>query len=424
MGLDLDVTISALTVFVQGILSFFSPCVLPIIPLYIGYLSGGASKDEQGNLKFNQKKVLMNTLFFIVGISFAFFILGLGFSSFSRFITQNQIWFSRIGGAIIILFGLIQMGIISLPNKGREYKLPIKINVHSMSPFVALLMGFTFSFAWTPCVGPALSTVLILVANTQTMGQGILLMLVYTIGFTLPFLIVGVFTTQSLRFFKHNQKVVRYTVKIGAVIMIVIGLLMVSGTMNQVSQYFASLGINTPSEQQTEEVTSKEERAEVEDAQTQADITNNVVPAIGFSLYDQFGNLHTLEQYKGKVIFFNFWATWCPPCQAEMPYIQTVYEQYGGNEQDVIILGVASPNDENPMTREGSSDEVITYMQEHGYTYPTLLDPTGSIAAQYGVSSYPTTFMIDKNGYIYGYIPGGLPLEIMQQMIEQTLAAK
>ena len=112
MGFTLDVSISAVTVFLQGLLSFFSPCVLPLLPLYIGYLSGGtAVKGEDGKIHYKQSKVLVHTLFFVAGVSFAFFLLGLGVSAVGGFFHSNQAMFARVGGILVMLFGLYQLGI-------------------------------------------------------------------------------------------------------------------------------------------------------------------------------------------------------------------------------------------------------------------------------------------------------------------------
>lgn len=161
MGFSLDVSVPALTVFLQGLLSFFSPCVLPLLPLYIGYLSGGTGQmGEDGRMYYKRSKVLFNTLFFVVGVSFAFFLLGLGFSAVGNVFRNNQLLFARIGALIIILFGLYQLGVFgSSKVLGRERRFLPPLERMGMSPITALVMGFTFSFAWTPCVGPALTSV-------------------------------------------------------------------------------------------------------------------------------------------------------------------------------------------------------------------------------------------------------------------------
>ena len=429
MGFDLDITIPAMTVFIQGILSFFSPCILPIIPLYMGYLSGGAYEtDENGQRKYNQKKVLINTLFFVVGVSFAFFTLGLGFSALGQFFTQNQMIFARVGGALIILLGLVQLGVLDKPFKSREFRLPLNINKMKMNPLTALLMGFVFSFAWTPCVGPALSTVLIMISSVSNTMHGIILMAVYTIAFILPFIIVGIFTTQCINLFKKHSGIVSYTVKIGAVIMILMGLMMLTGTMNTITRYLSdfttSQQLEETSQSSQSDSISENEYAQTVSATKEQEKEPEVIPAVDFSFEDQFGNIHTLSDYKGKVVFLNIWATWCPPCRKEMPDIEQLYKDYGYNKEDVVILGVAFPNDENSYTQEGSKQEVIDFLAKNDYTYPTVMDMKGELLFSYGISSFPTTFMIDVNGNIFGYVPGMMSYDIMKNIIEQTLTGQ
>ena len=134
MGFSLEISVPVMTVFFQGLLSFFSPCVLPLIPIYIGYLSGGTGHiGEDGRIHFKRSKVLLHTAFFVVGVSFAFFLLGLGFSVMGNFLKENQIWFARIGGVIVILFGLYQMGFLGKSYfLGKERRLPFQLDLLAM----------------------------------------------------------------------------------------------------------------------------------------------------------------------------------------------------------------------------------------------------------------------------------------------------
>lgn len=408
MGFSLEISVPVLTVFFQGLLSFFSPCVLPLIPIYIGYLSGGTGQiGEDGRIHFKRSKVLFHTVFFVLGVSFAFFLLGLGFSAMGNFLKENQIWFARIGGVIVILFGLYQMGFLGKSYfLGKERRLPFKLDLLAMSPVTALVMGFTFSFAWTPCVGPALASVLLMTASAATKVTGFLYIAVYTAGFVLPFLAVGLFTTTLLEFFKSHMKVVHYTVKIGGILMIFMGILMLTGKMNAISGALSS----TETQEEATETEPEEEEEAAEEVKT--------IPAIDFTLKDQYGNTHTLSDYKGKTVFLNFWATWCSPCRAEMPDIQKLYEEF--QQEDVVILGVAAPN----LGREKSEEGIKGFLEENGYTYPVVMDTEAEAFQAYGINSFPTTFMIDKDGNVFGYIPGQLSEETMRDIIRQTVDGK
>lgn len=408
MGFSLEISVPVLTIFFQGLLSFFSPCVLPLIPIYIGYLSGGTGQiGEDGRIHFKRSKVLFHTVFFVLGVSFAFFLLGLGFSAMGNFLKENQIWFARIGGVIVILFGLYQMGFLGKSYfLGKERRLPFKLDLLAMSPVTALVMGFTFSFAWTPCVGPALASVLLMTASAATKVTGFLYIAVYTAGFVLPFLAVGLFTTTLLEFFKSHMKVVHYTVKIGGILMIFMGILMLTGKMNAVSGALSS----TETQEEATETEPEEEEEAAEEVKT--------IPAIDFTLKDQYGNTHTLSDYKGKTVFLNFWATWCSPCRAEMPDIQKLYEEF--QQEDVVILGVAAPN----LGREKSEEGIKGFLEENGYTYPVVMDTEAEAFQAYGINSFPTTFMIDKDGNVFGYIPGQLSEETMRDIIRQTVDGK
>ena len=263
MGFTVETSVSALAVFFQGLLSFFSPCVLPLIPLYLGYLAGGASAEDLTDRQ-RRRLTLRNTLFFILGISFAFFVLGLGFTQLGRFFTGNRALAARIGGILVVLLGLVQLGFLESRFMQREWRLPFDPKKWGTSPLAALVLGFTFSFAWTPCVGPALTSVLLMAASAATRGLGFVLIGVYTLGFVLPFLAVGLFTSQVLAFFKRHTGWLKWTARAGGVLLILMGVMMFTGWMNGFTAYLS--GVSGTGGQSTASVSQSASQPESEPA--------------------------------------------------------------------------------------------------------------------------------------------------------------
>jgi len=435
-GIAVANSVSFILVFLEGILSFFSPCVIPLIPVYMGYLAGsGKSVNEEGAIVYERQKVFLNTMFFALGISFAFFILGMSFTTIGSFFSNNKLLFTRIGGILIVILGLFQLGIFDFSFLQKERKIYIKLADKKMNPVLALLMGFTFSFAWTPCIGPALSSVLIMASGATTSLEGNLLVFVYAIGFLIPFLLLGLFTTQVLNFLKSKQKLLKYTIKAGGVILIIMGIMTFTGWMNSVSGYLNSFSNKQQSSSQDEsetrsssEITSSKNNSGAENETTENTIADteesDVIPAFDFTLTDQYGNEHTLSAYKGKVVFINFWATWCPPCKKELPDIEALYKEYNLNQDEVVFLGIANPSSEEyPNNQDGGKEEIKAFLDENGYTFPTLYDETGEVLKNYNISAFPTTFMIDKEGNVVGYVPGMMTKDIMVNIINQALQA-
>ncbi|MEG1513143.1 MAG: cytochrome c biogenesis protein CcdA [Raoultibacter sp.] len=421
MDISLGAGVSVLTVFVQGLLSFFSPCVLPLVPLYIGYLAGGTKQElPDGSLGYPRKKVLINTGFFVLGIGFAFMVLGLGFSALGQFFAGNRFWFSVAAGVIMVFFGLYMLGVFGR-SRGieTEHRLPLKLDRWAMNPLVALLLGFTFSFAWTPCIGPVLTSVLLMASSSASALSGFVLIGVYTLGFVLPFLAVGLFTGAVLNFFKKHTNVVAYTVKIGGALLIVMGIMTMTGLIGGVSSYVAALGgTDSADTQKVEEgVQSGAPAPSTPETKKQA------VP--DFTLIDQYATTYKLSDLRGKTVFLNFFTTWCGPCQQEMPDIQKLYENHGSNSSDVMVFGVANPKTANrPQNADVSASAVASYMENKGFTYPTLMDETSAVFGDYGVSSFPRTFVIDRDGNLSQVVSGTMSGQKMEEIVSaaQTLA--
>ncbi|HGL8230134.1 TPA: thiol-disulfide oxidoreductase-associated membrane protein CcdA2 [Streptococcus pneumoniae] len=228
-----------LSVFLAGILSFFSPCILPLLPVYTGVLLDDKDGAQASSGKFSISVTsLLRTLAFIAGISFIFILLGYGAGFLGDLLYAS--WFQYLTGAIIILLGLHQMEILHFKGLYKEKRLQLQGQGQNGKGYSqAFLLGLTFSFAWTPCVGPVLGSVLALAASGGSgawLGAG--LMLVYTLGLALPFLLLALTSSYVLKHFRKLHPYLGILKKVGGFLIIVMGLLVLFGNASILSQLF------------------------------------------------------------------------------------------------------------------------------------------------------------------------------------------
>lgn len=229
--------------FAAGIFSFFSPCVVPLIPGYLAYISGTSIKQLQTGSRELQTRVFTNSIMFTIGFAIVFIVLGMVIAGvFGQVSSDTLIWLARIGGVIIIAFGLNSIGLLDIPIFERSFRLNIKGIKPSYLRSASL--GAAFGVGWTPCFGPILSSILILAGTTGSIYAGATLLTAYSLGLAIPFLITGLLTDKSFRFISSHQTGFRYFNIISGVLLIGLGIVVFTNRFTSLlALIYSTIGI-------------------------------------------------------------------------------------------------------------------------------------------------------------------------------------
>ena len=234
-GLNVPLITAAL----GGLISFLSPCVLPLVPPYLGFLGGtsvdAASADDGGMSSGAYMKVILAALFFILGFTTVFVALGATATALFQMIAPLKYWFTMIAGGVIIIFGLHFIGLIRIPLLYRQAR--FEADVKSASMASAYLMGLAFAFGWTPCVGPVLSAIIVQAGNEATVMKGAGLLLVYSMGLGIPFFLAAVLIQPFMTFFRKFRKHLETVELAMGVLLIVTGILFLTNSMNVIGTW-------------------------------------------------------------------------------------------------------------------------------------------------------------------------------------------
>ena len=227
--------------FLAGLISFLSPCVLPLIPGYIAYISG-TSFDK---IKYKKKNlIIIKTIFFTLGFSIVFIILGSTASFMGKFFLTNSNIFRIVAGIIIILFSLQLIGIFNFNFMNKDIR--IFTNQYNNSLAFPLIVGAAFGFGWTPCIGPILGSIITLAALEDNVEKGILLLSFYSLGLAIPFIISGILIDKFSSFSKNFKKYTSAVTKFGGIILLITGITILTGHLQilgfLILEYFPSLG--------------------------------------------------------------------------------------------------------------------------------------------------------------------------------------
>lgn len=534
--------------FLAGFISFISPCVLPLVPAYIGYMGGRVTNTVSLQLAANSGSSVsahrsatarfttaLHGVSFVAGFTFVFVTIGLLTTAFVREIGGQNVAMTtaiigRFGGLLIIFFGLHVMGALryffnsTINNKHylRNYFItplvalagvaiilwgftgtlspgltktipttagdemvtqwPTIIGLVTLAIYLlwlalsgafnqpeafwsntisalqaglytdtrkqmnaqhgqgyasSAIMGIVFSAGWTPCIGPVYGAVLTLAANTGDVGRAAPLLAVYSLGLGVPFILTALLLDSAQGVLRKLQRHMHMIEIISGLFLILIGLLIVSGTLQNLSQYlageFADVSINLeksvigdlggqasgngevqPTELPTTPaattgLNSITGAASAITSPTSGTNVGDIAP--DFQTVSETGEAIHLSDFRGQIVLLNFWGTWCGPCRVEMPEFEAAYTD--NKASGFTILAVNNTD---------TAEAVASFSKDLGLTFPLAMDEGEAIAKAYGVFSFPSTYIIDKTGVITARHFGALTADQIQELITQALA--
>ncbi|HEX6433306.1 MAG TPA: cytochrome c biogenesis protein CcdA [Gemmatimonadales bacterium] len=221
--------------FTAGLLSFLSPCVLPLVPSYVGFLTG-MTQPESG---VRRRAALAHALLFIIGFSLVFILLGASATALGRALGYYQIWLQRAGGVLIILFGLVCLGAFSSRLLSGERRLHLERK--PVGYLGSALVGMAFAAGWTPCIGPVLGGILGLAASSTDVSRGMLLLAVYSAGLALPFLVAALALESFLSWFRRFRPFLPWVMRVSGVLLVLVGFLLLTGEFTRLAGWLEGL---------------------------------------------------------------------------------------------------------------------------------------------------------------------------------------
>ena len=221
--------------FVAGVLSFLSPCVLPLIPSYVSFITG-LSLEDAGQRRW---VALGHTLMFVLGFTTIFLLLGASATALGTLLNYHRVWIERIGGALIVVFGLYLLGAFQWGMLARERRFTIQDK--PVGYLGSALVGLAFGAGWSPCIGPILGAVLTYTSATATLGQGIVLLLAYSLGLGLPFLIAAIAIDRFFGWFQRYRRFIPIVTRFAGAVLVVVGVLLATGYFTVLAGWLSGL---------------------------------------------------------------------------------------------------------------------------------------------------------------------------------------
>ena len=448
----------ALLVFVAGLISFLSPCVLPLVPGYVSMLSGvGVDRLKEG--EGSTGKLVSSALSFIIGFSAVFITMGATASAVGQFLLKNRNLLAPIAGALIILFGLhlvgwlvkisVRVGLIvglllvalgaalnfstgahallkpvyfyaaSLiflfgPSLTRWLNRDVHMqNVGGKSPGMisGFLLGFAFALGWTPCIGPILTTVLAIAATREKVTEGVILLTLYSLGLAIPFLLTAIGIGRFMKFCQKFRRHLHTVEVFSGVLLLAIGALIFGNGLTYISGHIQGLN--------PERLIDKWIPHGATNQITAAASNPNLPPEPDVTFKNLEGADVSLASLKGKVVLLNFWATWCEPCRSEIPVLIGLQDRY--SSKGFTLLGASMDEDGKKAidpfmaNTRFDVDGVPKTMD-----YPIVLGSDAITDKFGGLLGMPTSYLISREGKIVKrYIGVVDPLQVTKDVESQ-----
>jgi cytochrome c-type biogenesis protein len=449
--------------FFAGLISFLSPCVLPLVPGYVSMISGAGLDELRAPQSQLKRRVMFNSVAFILGFSVVFIALGAAATVIGQALGQYRSLLAREAGVVIILFGLHMTGLVTIK------ALYTDVRLHSVkgssTVWGSFAIGFAFAFGWTPCVGPILSVILGFASAQASAIKGIFLLATYSLGLAVPFLLTSLGIEKFLGFYNRFRRHMHVVEVASGVVLVALGELLVFDRFTLISNWLSflnrfefwlegvvihgnpvavviaaiviALALYLVYRQTRVSGTFRSEGVVVKRSPlvivvvafvvalmlyfgfhqarrsgvARAQLAGVAAVAPDFSLESIDGRTVRLSDLRGKAVLLNFWATWCGPCKIEMPWFVDLQKEYGS--QGLQIVGVAMD--------DASKEDIAKFAKDMGVNYPILIGKD-SVGDQYGgVPALPESFLISRDGKIVDKIVGLIGKGEIEEAVKKTL---
>lgn len=386
----------------MGFLSFISPCFLPILPGFLSFIAGTSIQDihsEEGRETKALADLVFKVVVFVVGFSVVFTLLGASATGVGQVLRSRQDLLRIAAGAVLGLLGLHMTGLLRIPFLLTERK--IQAGGSQRGVLRALVGGVLFALAWSPCIGPLLAGALALASQKETVNQGMVLLLLFSLGLGVPLLLSAVFFRKFLQLFAKAKRHLQ-AVEIGSgVLLVLFGVLLITNQFGRISSKLEFL--NSVVERINPGLSAAPEG------------TEGTTPPRK-ETFDLSQTFYTLEgqavragDLAGRVTLFNFFATWCGPCRLETPEFVKLYEKHG--ERGFIVVAIAEDSD---------LAEIENFIEEFDIDYPVVVDKDGKVGDKLGLIGLPASYLVDDKGAILCTWPGQVREKDLEREVEKV----